>query len=254
MALLDGGRRTASVRARTDTNTLEVSAAFFQALLGEMDLPAYRILRRIIHDLADRLGDVRCRIIEQMERRIVDRVYQPARETLQAGAGQVAENPFNFRQFLPLLLFFNLFLESEIDRLLLLGKVVTKPKQALLFDEGDSPNAAYLVLRGCVDRGVWRRGRVRTSLTGPGRICGANEMLSGRDRGTSATALTDSLLLELDHSAFERLFTGNAAECLRFQNAIGIDQIKNLKSANNLLALLTNLEHIRHGPRLASVS
>ena len=72
MALLDGGPRTASVRARTDLKAVEVSAAFFQASLGQMDLPAYKILRRVIRGLTDRLSEVRDKIVLQLEQQALE--------------------------------------------------------------------------------------------------------------------------------------------------------------------------------------
>jgi CRP-like cAMP-binding protein len=254
MALLDGGRRTASVRARSDAKALEVSAAFFQASLGQMDLPAHKILRRVIRVLADRLSDVRSKIVNQMERRVLDGVYLPRRAMRKAPVVHEAGGPFDFRAFMPFLPFFRGFNASDIDRLVQLGEIVELPKHAELYDEGAKPSSAYLIIRGCVDCSVWRGGRMQLSVVGPGRICGANEMISGRGRQNGAGTSTDALLLKLDRAAFEKLFTGNGPECLKFQNAIGISQLNDLKSANNLLALLVNLAHIRAGPQLVSAS
>jgi CRP-like cAMP-binding protein len=254
MALLEGGRRTASVRARTSATALEVSAAFFQASLNQMDLPTHKILRRVISGLADRLHDVRSRIVNQMERQILHGVCLPAAGNPKVTAAHKAGEPFDFRQFMPLLPFFGRFHASEIDRLLWLGKIIERPKRTELFEEGGKASSVYLIIRGSVDCSLWRRGRMQLSVIGPGRICGANEVISGRDRQNSAGTRTNTLLLELDQATFEQLFTGNTPECLKFQNAIGISQLNDLKSANNLLALLVNLAQIRAGPQLVSVS
>jgi CRP-like cAMP-binding protein len=254
MALLDGGRRTASVRARTNAKTLEVSAAFFQASLGQMDLPTHKILRRVVCGLADRLSVVRAKIVNQMEQRVLDGVYIPAVATPPVPTERQASEPFDFRRFMPLLPFFRRFLASEIDRILSFGQIIERPKRTDLYEEGGQASSAYLIIRGCVDCSVWRNGRMQLSVIGPGRICGANEMISGRDRQNSAGTRTNALLLEINNAAFNQLFTGSTAECLKFQNAIGLTQLNDLKSANNLLALLVNLAQIRAGPQLVSVS
>jgi CRP-like cAMP-binding protein len=80
MALLNGGQRTASVRARTDAMALEVSSAFFQASLGHMDLPAHKILRRVISGLADRLSEICDKIIVQMQNRAGEQSPRPVRQ------------------------------------------------------------------------------------------------------------------------------------------------------------------------------
>jgi CRP-like cAMP-binding protein len=254
MALLDGGRRTASVRARTKAKALEVSSAFFQASLGQMDLPTHKILRRVISGLADRLHDVRTRIVNQMERQILQGVYFPMAENPKITTAHQMGESLDFRQFMPLLPFFRGFHAPEIDRLLLLGNLIERPKRSELFAEGAKASSVHLIIHGSVDCSIWRGGRMQLSVIGPGRICGANELISGRDRQNSAGTRTNALLLELDRAAFEQLFTGNSSACLKFQNAIGISQLSDLKSANNLLALLVNLAHVRAGPQLVSVS
>ena len=254
MALLDGGPRTASVRARTDLKAVEVSAAFFQASLGQMDLPAYKILRRVIRGLTDRLSEVRDKIILQMEQQALEGASVTMTATLPIPGAPHQSESFDYLPFLPHLPFFRRFHASEIDRLLTLGKIIERPKQCQLYQEGAPAKFTYLVIRGSVDCTVWRGGKMQLSVIGPGRICGANEMISGRDHQNSAGTRTRSLLIALDHTAFERLFTGDTTECLKFQNAIGVSQIRDLKSANNLLALLVNLAHIEARSQLASAS
>ena len=255
MALLSGGRRTASVRAQADVKALKVSAAFFQASLGQMDLPAYKILRRVIRGLADRLSEIRDKIIAHMERRALEDASLPAASAIPPDlAGPGEREAFEFRPFLPLLPFFRGFHPAEIDRLLTYGKVLERSKRSQLYEEGAEATSSYLVVRGSVECMVWRGGKMQLSVIGPGRICGANEMISGRNRKNSAETRSGSLLLELEREAFEQLFTGETTECLKFQNAIGIDLLNDLKSANNLLALLVNQAHIRAGQQLASVS
>jgi CRP-like cAMP-binding protein len=245
MALLNGGRRTASVRARTDATALEVSSAFFQASLGHMDLPAHKILRRVISGLADRLSEVCDKIIVQMENRTGETSAGPEAPACSAGPGETES--FDFRPFLPLLAFFRDFHPGDIDRLLSFGKVLERPKRSRLYEAGTTATSAYLVIRGSVECSVRRGGKLQLSVIGPGRICGANEMISRRDRKTGAGTRTGALLLELDREAFGQLFSGETPECLKFQKAVGINQLGDLKSANNLLALLVNQAHIQAG-------
>lgn len=253
-ALLGDGLRTASVRARTDSQALEVSSAFFRAALGQMDRPAYKILRRVIRGLADRLSQVRERILEQMDGPTLEGMSMSTGATRPVGNGRQQGTAFDILPFLALLSFFRGFSASECERVLGCGKIVAQEKGCMLYDEGSAAGSGYLVIRGSVACTAWRNGERQLSVIGPGRICGANEMISGRDRQDSAVTRARSVLLELDNTAFERLFTGDTAECFKFQNAIGVSQVRDLRSANNLLALLVNLAHIRARPRLASVS
>jgi CRP-like cAMP-binding protein len=162
-----------------------------------------------------------------------------------ACSGETGETEmFDFRPFLPLLPFFRDFHPGEIERLLSFGKILARPRRSRLYQAGSPATSAYLVIRGSVECSVRRGGELQLSVIGPGRICGANEMISRRDRKTGAGTRTGALLLELDREAFAQLFNGETSECLKFQKAVGINQLGDLKSANNLLALLVNQAHI----------
>jgi CRP/FNR family cyclic AMP-dependent transcriptional regulator len=245
-ALLNGGRRTASVRAKTEASVLEMSSALFQASLAEMDLPAHNILRRVIRLLSNRLSEVFGKIVTVMERSAAEppggapsvEMPRPAR---------TASEPFDWRPFLPLLYCFRRFAAEELEELLRFGEIREAPSQSVLFEEGEEADLAYVVLRGAVECAAMRGAKLQLSIIGPGRMCGVGELIERRGRRFHAVTRTGATLIGLKRDAFSELFLGEAPACLKFQQSVGLDQLNDLKTANNLLAILVNQDLIRTG-------
>ena len=246
MALLNGGRRTASVRARTKARVLEFSSAFFQASLAEMDLPAHKILRRVIRLLSNRLSDAFGKIVAVMEQSAAEPpgdapYFEPSRSS------RIVSEPFDWRPFLPLLYCFRRFSTDELEHLLHFGEIMELPQHSVLFEEGAAADLVYIVLRGAVECAALRGSKLQLMIIGPGRMCGAGELIDGRSRRFHAVTRTGATLIGVKREAFFELFNGEAPTCLKFQQSVGLDQLNDLKTANNLLALLVNQDLIRIG-------
>jgi CRP-like cAMP-binding protein len=248
MALMAGGFRTAKVRAKVDSTILAVSYSFFRASLDQMSVPAFKILRRVIRSLTARLNELEKRIIAQWD----CGTYSPrptGREPRTPPLDQVSSGSYSFdyRPFLPIIPFFEDFDENEIDRVLERTTVLEVPRGDFLYREAEQARSCYVVVRGAIENSILRDRRYQLSVLGPGRLCGANDLIEERPHSWDARVRAGALLLTFDRAGFESLFRGESTECLKFQNVIGNNQLMELKAADNLLTMLVSQAHIQNG-------
>lgn len=245
MALLAGGSRTATVRARIDATAVSVSYAFFQAALNQMSVPAFKILRRIVRKLSTRL--------EVLEEKIFTAWdcggYRPSATRGQAGSA-LAENAarapsFDYQTFLPITPFFEEFEAEEIEQVRARAQVLEIPRDDYLFREGGETDACFIVVRGAVDSSIMRDRRYQLSVLGPGRLCGGNSIIENKPHRSDGRVRSGALLLAFDSGNFQSLFDGNTIEALKFQMMVSRNQLLELKSADNLLTSLVSQAHVR---------
>jgi CRP-like cAMP-binding protein len=249
MALVAGGARTATVRARSCSNVIEVSSYFFHAALTQMSVPAFKILRAIVRTMIGRLDELQGRILEEWDcgafipSSTGERPEDLAREPLS----------FEYRPFLSVLPCFRNFSEGEIDSVLDRGETMEVPRGEFLHHEGSEPKAAYLVLRGAVELSVMRDRRYQLAVLGPGRLCGSDALIANKPHTSDARVRAQALLLRFEPAVFEGLFQGDDTACLKFQNLISADQLMQLKAADNLLAQLISRSYVSRSPRSRSL-
>lgn len=250
MALVAGGTRTATVRAMTQVSVMTVLRDFFCAALDQISVPAYKVLRCVIHNLAVRLDEHQERILKQWD---CDACITPG-DGVEDGASEAAEGnrqppSFDLRRFLPVVPFFASFTESEIDRLVARAEVVELSRGEYLYREAAPARWCYVIVRGAVETSVSRDRRYQLSILGPGRICGAGSLITRKRRCSDARARSGALLLAFDRTAFQKLYSGNTSECLKFQRMISQNQLQDRKIADNLLSTLVAQEQILDGVR-----
>jgi len=245
MALLTGGERTATVRARCPSTVIKVSHYFFHAALDQMSGPAFKILRAAVHAMTKRLVELQSRILEQWD----CGAYIASSASRSVADATSLPPSFEYRPFLSVMPCFESFSESDIDSVLTRGDVIEIPRGEFLYREGATPNACYLILRGAIERSVVRDRRYQLSVLGPGHLCGANTMIAQEPRFCDARVRSQALLLRIDQPGFDTLFQGSGTECLKFQNLVGADQLMQLKATDNLLALLVSQSYVLSEPR-----
>jgi CRP-like cAMP-binding protein len=249
MALVAGGTRTASVRARRRSEALAVSYYFFHAALNQMSVPAFKILRAVMQTMVARLGEVQERILIQWG--CDGYVPGPAMAGPPEPSGEAAS--FDYRPFLPILPCFKNFDEGEIDGILAEGELLEMPRGGFLFREGAPPGASYLVLRGAIEHSVMRDRRYQLAVLGPGRLSGSQAAIGKTPHVCDARVRSDALLLRFGPAAFDRLFLGDETCCLKFQNLISADLLLQLRASANLLAQLVSQSYAAGEPRARSL-
>jgi CRP-like cAMP-binding protein len=249
MALVAGGARTATVRARGPSTVLMISYYFFHAALDQMSVPAFKILRAVMLSLTQRLEVLQTRILEQLD--CEPHIPSPA----SGFSDDLPSIPpsFEYRPFLSVMPWFEGFSESEIDRLLEYGEVFEVPRREFLYREGAPPATCFLILRGAVERSVMRDRRYQLSVLGPGRFCGSDAMISQKAHTGDARVRSQTLLLRLDQTGFSSLFQGDTTHCLKFQNLVSANQLMQLQAADNLLAMLISQSYVLSEPRSRSL-
>jgi CRP-like cAMP-binding protein len=250
MALVAGGTRTATVQATKKSTVLTVHRDFFHAALDQISVPAYKILRSVMQNVAVRLDEHQERILEQWG---CDECIPPT-DSVGADNTDTAESmdqpaSFDFRPFLPVVPFFAPFTESEIDRIIANAKVVELTRGEYLYREAAPARSCYVIVRGAIETSVTRDRRYQLSILGPGRICGANSLITERRRSSDARARSAVLLLAFDQSSFRQLYSGDTAECLKFQRMISQNQLQDRKTADNLLSTLVSQDYVSDGIR-----
>lgn len=252
MALVAGGTRSATVRALKPATVVVVSCYFFHAAIDQMSIPAFKLLRSVIHSLTRRLQDLHARVLEQWD---CEAASPPSGGPAQSPA--VVEHvdhvaSFDCRPFLPVIPFFANFTESEIDRVLKRARMLELPRGDFVYREGDAPDTCYILVRGAVEISVLRDRRYQLEILGPGRLCGANSLISGMVRKSDARARSPALLLAFAAPRFMEVYLGEDTECLRFQNMVGANQLEELKIADNLLSTLVSQDQILAGARASN--
>lgn len=248
MALVADGTRTATVRAITQTTVVTVQRDFFHAALDQISVPAFKILRCVIHNMAVRLDEHHERILKQWD---CESCIPPG-DGVDAGITVGSMDPstsFDLRRFLPALPFFAMFTESETDQLVANAKVVELSRGEYLHREAAPARSCHVIVRGAIETCVSRDRRYQLSILGPGRICGANSLITEKRRRCDARARSAALLLSFDQTTFQELYSGNAPECLKFQRMISRNQLQDRKVADNLLSTLVSQDHISDGIR-----
>ena len=250
MALVAGGTRTATVRAITKSTVLRVQRDFFHAALDQTSVPAYKILRGVIQNLAVRLEELQERVLKHWD---CD-AYVPLTCVSDAEQTAPAESTgpppsYDFRQFLPVIPFFVSFTESETDRLVALAKVVELARGEYLYREGALGQSCYIIVRGAIETSLCRDRRYQLSILGPGRICGVNSLITDTRCCSDARVRSAVLLLGFDRPCFQRLYSGDTSECLKFQRMVSQNQLQDRRVFDNLLSTLVSQDYVSNGIR-----
>jgi CRP-like cAMP-binding protein len=195
LALLDGGARTANVRALEPTRLLRLARAEFLTLVHSRDAGA-RALRR-------RLTELACRRLGARHRALAASL-PGAGGGVEPAAGEPAELPsLGYVRRLP---FFRGLEPEELDRVLARARVQRFAPEQVVVAEGTPSRGLFVTLNGAVDEALRRGGSaIRVALAGPGRGFGYAALLAGGDASASAAARERSVVLLLEPGAVEKL-------------------------------------------------
>jgi CRP-like cAMP-binding protein len=219
LALLDGGVRTASVRALEPARLVRLGYTEFQALVLRRDECA-RILRR-------RLTELACSRLRERHRALAA-TLPGAPVPAVAAVGEVTDPPG--RAYLRRLPFFRHYGADEFDEFLQRVSVERVVVGTTLVAEGEPPRALFVTLNGAVEEVIRRDGgAIRVALAGPGRAFGYAGVVAGGAATASAVARERSLVLVADRRELD---------AHEFAAAIGHDVVDALRQAERPQARL----------------
>ena len=225
LALVDGGTRTATVRALEPAAALLFGRADFAARIARRDAAALAIQRRLTGIVCARLR----------------RRYGALAETLggdaspAAAPGMLARGRAPDAGYLLRLPFFRTFEPSLLAELLDLCTVVSAPACVVLIAEGAAGEAGYVTLNGAVEETLVRGARrIRVRLAGPGCATGLAALADGGPSPVTAATRERALLLAVPRGLFE----GETPLAQAFVDAVQRDLIAALRQAERPQARL----------------
>jgi CRP-like cAMP-binding protein len=200
LALLDGGVRSATVRALEPSRVLRLARAEFHALVSRRDAGA-RLLRR-------RLTELACTRLRERQRTLAGSLPGAP-----LGAATVSGDPAELpaRSYLARLPFFRGFEPETLEELLSRARVERVSPGAVLVAEGERSRAFFVTLNGAVEEAVRReRSAIRVALAGPGRGFGYACLLAGGPATATAAARERSLVLVVEPDELEALLADDS--------------------------------------------
>ncbi len=234
-SLLVDGVRTASVRCAGQVTGLRMDRRFFHASVAQHDIAAFCILRQIMRVMADRRRNLNMQIVKHA----ASSMSRPPEPLALWPRDCELEQPasFDWRAFLPILPFFQEFRETDIDDLVKLARIFTLPRGVTLFEEGDDSDSLFIVVRGaltmcCVDGGH----HYPLEIAGPGKVCGADDVIAERTRARGCHSSSETTLLEIAAANFWALEADRSWLSFRFQAALCDTQLESLARANRRLS------------------
>ncbi len=249
MALLECGHCSASVVATDAVEGWFIERESFRALTAGRNPAALAIQRTITMGLAERLGALNAELRKQPapEDRPVtsplpagDPLAAVARIPVSPHAGDSAKGmPFDHRQFLPVLPFFDGFSADEIVVATADAKRLDIARGQWIFVTGQAANACYLVVRGAVEVNARIDGRERRmALLGPGTLVGYMSVLADRPHGANARARENVTLLEFAAPDFIAFYNGASGAAVKMQHAIHRNLLQSLARSNSQMSRL----------------
>jgi CRP-like cAMP-binding protein len=223
LALLDGGPRSATVRALEPTRVLRLGRADFDALVRGRDASS-RSLRRELTELA-------CRRLRERHRALAASLPGDPVEA-HGLVGKPADPPA--RSYLLRLPFLRGFEPDGLDDVLARARVERYSPGRAVLAEGERPRGFFVTLNGAVEESI-RRGTsaIRVQLAGPGRGFGYASLLAGGEATTTAVARERSLVLVVDPAELDVLLSTVA-----FAEAVERDVVGALRQAERPQARL----------------
>lgn len=238
--LIDGGTRTATVRAVEPTTALFLSRADFTALVSRLHPTAFTIKRRIASIACERLrkryaalaaslgdGPVPVASADDLPRDLAEDTF-----------ASVERPSLEYLRRLP---FFRVFDPPQLVEILESGRLAFLPVRHVIVGEGGPAAACFVTLDGAVEE-VIRRGEsaIRVGLAGPGRAFGYVGLIDGEPAPVTAATRERTLLLAVSRTQFDALFYGSTIGSYAFFEAVQRDLMTALRQADRPQARLAS--------------
>jgi CRP/FNR family transcriptional regulator, cyclic AMP receptor protein len=238
--LIDGGTRTATVRAIEPTTALFLGRADFTALVSRLHPTAFTIKRRIAAIACERLRRRYAALASSLgdgptpAANADELSLDPAEDTF----ASVERPSLEYLRRLP---FFRVFDPPQLMEILESGRLAFLPVRHVIVGEGSPAAACFVTLDGAVEE-VIRRGdsAIRVGLAGPGRAFGYVGLIDGEPAPVTAATRERTLLLVVSQTQFGALFYGSTIGSYAFFEAVQRDLMTALRQADRPQARLAS--------------
>jgi CRP-like cAMP-binding protein len=249
MALIERGVCSASVMARTAVEAWFIERDDFRAMVASRDPAALEIQRNITKVLAAKLRALNARV--RSHPAAEDR---PLSDAPRASDFSYAKPFFEWRDFLPILPFFEGFDAYEIDEFVARCRAMELPRGTWLFAPAQAATACFIVVRGAVE--VFSRTanlERRVAVAGPGELIGYLAVLEGNPHAAAARVRETACVLELSSKDFLEIYGGDSGTSVRLQHAIHKSLLRSLARTNTQLTRLISHAHLTAGKEAAEL-
>ena len=238
--LIDGGTRTATVRAIEPTTALFLSRPDFTALVSRLHPTAFTIKRRIASIACERLRRRYAALAASLGDgpTPVASADELPRDLAEDTFASVERPSLEYLRRLP---FFRFFDPTQLIEILESGRLAFLPVRHVIVGEGSPAAACYVTLDGAVEE-VIRRGEsaIRVGLAGPGRAFGYVGLVDGEPAPVTAATRERTLLLAVGRTQFDALFYGSTIGSYAFFEAVQRDLMTALRQADRPQARLAS--------------
>lgn len=250
MALIERGVCSATVVAHSNVDAWFVGRDDFRALVASREIAALETQRAITRVLAAKLSSLNARFREHPSVEDRPAASEAPRGDPLSGIARSRHASFDWRAFLPVLPFFELFDDDERDELASIGQVLELARGAWAFVAGRPAESCYLVLRGALEVFTMNsslKTERRVAIAGPGELVGFMAAITSAPRANNARAREAACLLELPRAAFMEIYDGASATTVALHHAIHASLMRSLARTNTQLTRL--IAHARLAAR-----
>jgi CRP-like cAMP-binding protein len=223
VAVIDGGRHSATATVAEAATLLTLSRPDFAALMSRRHPAALALKRSIARLSCSRLRDRLAGLAASLG-------GAPSAPT---PAAEISEDEFcgpPDSKYVRRLAAFHEFDSLALWGLLTAGRYAFLPPRRTLITEGTPSSACFVMINGAVEKVIIRGDRrIRVGLAGPGQAFGYETLIDGGPSSITATTRERTLLLVLPQHHFDRLFTGDNAGSHVFLDLIHRDQMAALR-------------------------
>ena len=246
MALIERGVVTATVVASSNVDGWFIGRDDFRALIASRDQAALGVQRSITAVLANRLRALNDKIKGHPATEDHPAVAVAPEGDPLAGVPRSRQASFNWREFLPILPFFEGFDDNEIDEFVASGKALELQRGDWVFASGVSATSCYLVLRGALEVFTRADGKDRrVAIAGPGELVGFMAVIGNAPRANNARVREGCCLLEIPAKAFMDAYNGDSGTTVSLHHAIHRALMRSIARTNTQLTRL--ISHARLG-------
>lgn len=216
LALVDRDLRSVSATALENTTGYSISDAGFSALRAVHRRDATTVLRRLAANIGERL-------VAKTRDQLGAPAPPPLAESAVRAAAIARQRASTASLALEILAQLPLLAEFQRDELAqLVGDAhrIDLPRHHVIFAEGDPPTSCFVVVRGAVQATQVHAGQIeKLALLGPGRLFAELALFSTAPRSATCATRENTILLEIEPHALERLLTAESDIAYKFCSA-----------------------------------
>jgi CRP/FNR family transcriptional regulator, cyclic AMP receptor protein len=242
LSLLDGGRRSATVRVSQDATGFFLSRRRFDALQRNAHPSSFELIDRIRIGVARRARAVAAVIASEPV--VIATRLRPAAARNGPPPQAVVSGADSLDGPMSTLRTFTEFTRQERAALISMGQRVDAPRGTILSEIGADPEFLLVVVRGALRASI-RRGEQleQLSIYGPGRMAGMLSLIDGGATHDLIDAREDAIVLRLPRRDFETCRRSYSELAYKLFDQVNIQLAGELRRLSRHLGRLRGIRH-----------